>query len=293
MDIVQVILNLDRRIIYTLVALLVAIPLIWPLSLPIIATPEVEGIYDVINNLEPGSDVLISADFDPASKPELFPMLNALLAHCFEREVQPHLLTLWPSGPGLMQLAVENQAKIYNKQSGKDYCFLGFKYGTVAVILGLAGSVSDTFITDFYGSPTAPMPLYQDVQRLSDFDYIIDIAAGATVEYWVVYGSEPSSIPIGASCTAVSAADYYPLLQAGQITGLAGGMKGTAEYEVLLARDYPNIQGDPQRPRPIGVATAGMDAQSAVHLFIVFSIIIANICFFIATKREREERRAS
>jgi hypothetical protein len=148
-------------------------------------------------------------------------------------------------------------------------------------------------VTDFYGNPTAPMPIYQGVQRIADFDYIIDIAAGATVEYWVVYGAEPDRVPIGASCTAVSATGYYPLLQAGQITGLAGGMKGTAEYEVLLAADFPNIKGDPGRPRPTGDATAGMDAQSAVHIFIVLSIIVANICYFIAMRRETEQRRAS
>jgi hypothetical protein len=284
MDFVNLILNLDRRIIYTIVALCVAIPLIKPLSLPVVVTPEVRGIFEEIDQLPAGSNVLIAADFDPASKPELFPMLNALLAHCFERDIKPSLLTLWPSGPGLMQTAIEEQAKKYNKVSGEDYCFLGFRYGTVAVILGLTSSITDTFVSDFYGQATASMPIYQDLGRVSDFDYIVDIAAGATVEYWVVYAAEPQDVPIGASCTAVSAADYYPLLQAGQITGLAGGMRGTAEYETLLTEGYGVAKGN---------ATKGMDAQSAVHLFIVFSIIIANICYFISKKREIEQRKSS
>jgi hypothetical protein len=291
MDFVNTILSLDRRIIYTIVALCVAIPLIWPLSLPIDTTPEVLGIYDFVEDLPAGSHVLVAGDFDPASKPELFPMLEAVLAHCFEKGIHPHLLTLWPSGPGLMQRAIERQAAIYDKESGVDYCFLGFRYGAAAVVLGMAGSVTDTFTTDFYGTPTATMPIYEDVRRLADFDYIIDMAAGATVEVWIAYAAEPEGVPMGASCTAVSAAGYYPYLQAAQITGLAGGMKGTAEYEVLLAGSYPNIQGDPSRERPIGAATKGMDAQSAVHVFIVLSIIVANICYAISVRRERGERR--
>lgn len=286
MDFVNTILNLDRRVIYTIVGLLVAVPLIWPFSLPIVTTPETRGIYNAIEELEPGDHVMIAADFDPASKPELLPMLEAVLAHCFVQDVKPHLLTLWPSGPGLAQQAIERQAEKYGKESGTDWCFLGFRYGSVAVVLGMASSITDTFVTDFYGKPTSSMPVYEDVSRIADMDYILDIAAGATVEMWVVYASEPEGVPIGASCTAVSATAYYPLLQAGQITGLSGGMKGTAEYEVLLKAEYGesfNI--------PTGAATKGMDAQSAVHVFIVLSIIIANICYFISLRREREERR--
>jgi hypothetical protein len=83
MKIVKLILNLDRRIIYTIVALLVIVPLIRPLALPVVATPEVKGIFNVIDALPEGSQIVISADFDPASKPELLPFLDALLAHCF------------------------------------------------------------------------------------------------------------------------------------------------------------------------------------------------------------------
>jgi hypothetical protein len=286
MDFVTTILNLDRRIIYTIVGLLVIIPLIKPFSLPIKPTHETRGIFEVVDDLEPGSHVMIAADFDPASKPELLPMLKALLAHCFARDIKAHVLTLWPSGPGLAQQAIEEQAEKFGKKSGEDYCFLGFRYGTVAVILGVVSSIPATFTTDYYGKPTRGMALYQDVTSLRDFDYIVDIAAGATVEYWMVYAAEPMGVPMGAACTAVSATSYYPLLQAGQITGLSGGMKGSAEYEVMLRGKY----GD-SFDIPVGAATKGMDAQSAVHVFIVLSIIVANICYFISLKREEEERR--
>ena len=284
MGFVNFILNLDRRIIFGIVALLVAIPLIWPLSLPIVPTPEVEGIYDVVEELGPNDHILISGDFDPASKPELFPMVNALLSHCFERGIKVHILTLWPAGPALIQTAVEEQAAKYNKVAGEDYVFLGYKAGVVAVVLGLEKSIPGTFPTDHYGKPTAPMPIYQSATKTADMAYIVDVAAGATVEMWIAYAAERVGVPMGASCTAVSATSYYPYFNAGQITGLAGGMKGSAEYEVLLTEQYGV---------PVGSATKGMDAQSAVHIFIVLSIILANICFFIQSKHELELRRKS
>jgi hypothetical protein len=87
------------------------------------------------------------------------------------------------------------------------------------------------------------------------------------------------------SCTAVSAAQYYPYYRQGQFVGLAGGMKGSAEYEQLVGMQ--TILGR------MADATQGLDAQSLVHVFIVLSIIVANV-FFLAEKRyARAELRKS
>ena len=292
MDFVTLILNLDRKIIFGFVALLVAWPLIWPLALPIETTPEVRAIFESIDKLPNGSDVIIAADYDPSSKPELQPFLYSVLAHCFEKNHKVHLLTLWPGGPALIQQAIEEVAAEYGKKTEVDYCFLGYKPGNFAVVRGMANSITTTYPTDFYNKSTATMPIYQRVQTVKDVDYIVDIAAGATVEVWLAYASAPENVPMSAACTAVSAAGYYAYYQAGQIDGISGGMKGSAEYDVLLLAKYPKVNNT-ENLRIAGNAVKGMDAQSAVHLFIVFSIILANICFFIANKRQREERRGA
>ncbi|MGH2668986.1 MAG: hypothetical protein ACRDH5_07710, partial [bacterium] len=64
-------------------------------------------------------------------------------------------------------------------------------------------------------------------------------------------------------CTAVSAPEYYPYLQSGQLQGLLGGMAGAAEYE--KARNEK------------GLATKGMDAQSLAHIFVAFCIVLGNV----------------
>ncbi len=74
MDLVTFILNLDRRIIYTIVAICVVVPLIVAAadcrSCP---RPKCAACSTRIDALPEGSHVLIAADFDPASKPELLP----------------------------------------------------------------------------------------------------------------------------------------------------------------------------------------------------------------------------
>ncbi len=292
MDFVTLILNLDRKIIFAFVAVLVAWPLIWPLALPIETTPEVRSIFAAIEALPNGSDIIIAADYDPSSKPELQPFTYSLLAHCFEKDLKVHLLTLWPGGPALIQQAIEDVAAQYNKTSGTDYCFLGYKPGNAAVVGGLTNSITGTYPTDFYNKQTATMPLYQRVQSVKDVKYIVDIAAGATVEVWIAFASAPEKVPMSAACTAVSAAGYYAYYTAGQLDGISGGMKGSAEYDVLLMNNYPTVKVG-GATRIAGNAVKGMDAQSAVHLFIVLSIILANICYFIANKRQRDERRGA
>ena len=78
-------------------------------------------------------------------------------------------------------------------------------------------------------------------------------------------------IPMIAACTAVSGPDYVPYYDAGQLKGLAAGMKGAAEYEELV--------GMP------GSAVAGMVAQSASHLLLVAFIVFGNVMFFLSRRR--------
>ncbi|MCC7479089.1 hypothetical protein IT575_11605 [bacterium] len=286
----KAILNLDRRIIFSIVALVVAWPLISPLALPVVATPEVEAIFQGMDALPAGSHVLISADFDPASKPELQPMLDAVLQHCFAKGIKPTIMTLWPGGPALIQGSVERAAKQFNKVNGTDFVFLGYKPGNAAVMRGMVGGVQNTYANDHYNTPTSGIPIFQEVRKFADYDYFIEIAAGATVEPWLAYAVEPTKVPMGVSCTAVSAAQYYAFVQGKQIVGLAAGMKGSAEYEFLVRGSYSDALTS--AGVPAGAATKGMDAQSLVHIFIVLSIIVANLAYFIERKRGPQRRSA-
>ena len=67
----------------------------------------------------------------------------------------------------------------------------------------------------------------------------------------------------------------YPLLRSGQINGLIGGLRGAAEYEILIDQK--------------GKAIAGMDAQSATHLAIIVLVIICNMFYFSLRKQAKQQ----
>lgn len=96
----KIILNLDRRIIYSIVMLCVAIPLIKPLGMPFRITPEVQNGFELIESLKTGDVIVISADYGPSAEAETHPMYIALLHQCFRKGIRPVVLTLIPDGLG-------------------------------------------------------------------------------------------------------------------------------------------------------------------------------------------------
>lgn len=286
-------LNLDRRIIYGIVFLCVLLPLLFPLHLRITPTTEVRRAYDDIEALEPGSPILISCDYGASTMPENYTFYVALLHHCFRKQLRPIIITLVDYGPGLCLRGLHEVLEardaqgdlLYpNLEAGRDYTFLGFKPGATSVMLAIGQSFVATFPSDYENRPTREMPLFKEVNALGDCKYIVDIASVGLPEYWVPYASERENVPMSVNCTAVSVAQYYPYYQAGQFRGLVGGMKGTAEYEQLVGLEQ--ILGT------MPDATRGMPAQNAVHIFIVLSIIIANVLHVLVKRADIAARRA-
>jgi hypothetical protein len=268
----------DRRIIFLVIAAAIIIPMIMPLGLPVKTTKEVESVFNSIDALEPGSVILLANDYDPASEPELYPMTLALVRHCFKKDLRVIAMSLWPGAPGIVTRALNVASKEYNKVAGEDYVNLGFKAGAMSVIVTMGQDMHTAFPTVIINQEekkTSELPVMKGVKTLRDIDYAVDIAAGVPgIDQWITYGADQYGFKLGAGCTGVMAADYYPFLASKQLDGLMGGLKGAAEYESLVKK--------PDK------ATAGMDAQSIAHLAIIAFVILGNIAYFAAGRRKKE-----
>ncbi len=264
-------LRLDRRAIFILIALATLIPLLYPIGLPIRISPEVKQVHDYIESLPPGSVFLLSLDFDPASKPELYPMAVALLNHAFNRDLRVVGMTLWVTGTGMAEKVVSGVANQYGKRRGVDYTFLGYSPGGSNVIINMGQDLTAAFPTDHYGERTADLPVLRGVRSLRQVNYVVSLAAGTPgVESWYVYGKEKYGFELGGGVTAVIAPGLYPFLDTGQINGLIGGLRGAAEYETMIGMK--------------GKAVAGMDAQSATHFIIIVLILLCNLFYLLAPR---------
>ena len=270
-------LRLDRRVIFLLIGAATLLPLLYPVGLPVRVSPEVRRVYDYMDRLPAGALILLSMDFEPGGKPELYPMAVALLRHAFRKDLKVLGMTLWPAGAGLAEAAFTEVAREMGKGKGGDYVFLGYAPGDASAVISMGQDFHAAFPADYYGTKTADIALLKNVRSLRDVRYVLSLSVGFPgLDTWYVYGKEKYGFELGGGCTAVSAPRFYPLLDTGQINGLLGGLRGAAEYEILLGMK--------------GKAMAGMDAQSATHFLIIFLIVMCNTIYFL-TGQARGRRR--
>lgn len=268
--------DMDRRWIFIIIALVVLLPLFFPIGLPIRPTDSTQTAYDAMDNLDPGSKVLVSCEYGPSTKPEVHPMVYAVLRHLFKNGHKVYITCLWPDGQFMAEEAIEEIAEQeFNLTYGKDYVLLGFRPGNEAVVKGIVSNIRKLYSTDARGTLTDKIPMMEGINQLVDFDFIFTASAGypGTVE-WVQYGADPTGVPMSTGVTSIQVNEVMPYVQSGQVKGILAGMPGAAEYEKLV--------GVP------GIGTSGMDAQSIAHLVIVLFIIFGNVAFFIERQRQKK-----
>ncbi|MDD5530496.1 MAG: hypothetical protein PHX21_10795 [bacterium] len=265
--------SINRHHIYLAIALCIIIPFLTHKILPIKVSPPVKSAYETIDKLPAGSVVMISIDYEAGSQPELQPMLIALLHHLFQKNLKVIMVCHWPLGFPLGQDALIATAKKYDKKYGIDYVNLGYRPGVSSVMLGIGREIRTFFKSDYAGTSVDLLQLMKTVHNYNDIGVLIGLEAGATGDFWVRIANAQFGEKVILGCTAVSAPDCYPYLQAKQIEGLIGGLKGAAEYEDLV-----NLKGD---------AITGMTAQSVAHLAIIFFIIVGNVGYFLSIRRRK------
>ncbi len=265
--------RLDRRWIYLLVAIAVVLPLIVPASFRVYVGPEAQQLFDAVEALPDSSVVLLTFDYYPSTLAETEPMSVAALHHLFRKNCKVLTLTTVPlGGPSIAERVTRKMAKKYNKMYGTDYVNLGFKANYVAVLKGLGSSVESIYPTDNSGTPLAELPMMADIQNYGDVDFIFVVSDNGIVENWISIVNAQYGTPIGAGVAAVMAPKFYAFIASGQMTGLLGGMKGAAEYEILVGEE--------------DMALKGMAMQSLVHLLIIGLVILGNVGFFLGRKKE-------
>jgi len=286
-------LSLDRRWIFLLVLIFALGALVIEVDLPIVASQPVQDMYDQIERLQKleasrasipaeqqaalRSTLLISMDYDPASKPELEPMSLGIITHALCNGVKVVGMTLNQHGQDLGERVMQRAAKACNADYGRDWAYLGFKPGGATLIINMGQDFHDAYNQDYRGTSTKSLEVTRNITSLNSFGYVVSVASSVFWEQWVIFGQARYNFVYGTGVAGVLAPDVFPFMQTGQVKGLLGGLVGAAEFESLIKRP--------------GTATAGMRPQSAVHLLIVLLVIFGNTMYFLDRRRKRRSMR--
>lgn len=281
----QKMMSVDRRWIF-LVFLLVCILgySLKSLIIPLEASFEVNQIYDRIETLKEGDIVHMSLDYDPNALAELHPMTYALLEQCMRKKVKVVVTTLAQFGAAMVDdisKKVVDSMKLdrtYNGVTypgrevvyGVDYVYLGYKPFFNIVILNMGQDYRIPFPSDYYGTAIDSLPMMRGLKNYRTAKAVISITGSNVADGWLSYGNGKYNIPLALGLTGVSAAQYYPYLNSGQLFGMMGGLLGAAQYETKTDN--------------LGLASDGMRTQLFGHLVIILFIAAGNIGYFLTRR---------
>lgn len=276
--------EVDRRVIFLFIGIATSVPLLFNITFSEKATPIVKKVFDRIEQLPPGSKILLSYDYGPSMAPEVEPMSNAFVRHALERGHKLYIMALWATGQSLAATAVDSVIlrEYPDKIYGVDYVNIGFKAGGIGVLKVIITDIRKMYLTDVDGVDLDSLSIFDGIKSLKDMDLLISIGGGFPgVKEWVLFAGSPGNIPTAGGCAAVSAPLLYPYYPK-QMIGLLGGIKAAAEYEYLLIGKYPEKFG--KTPTP-GIKMMG--PQTLAHLVVIAFIIIGNLSFFFGKTRKR------
>lgn len=264
--------SIDRRIIYVIVLLAVAIPMINPIGIPLSISPLTSAVYDIANKLQPGDKVLFSLDYSPGGSPDVHPQAVAMMDHLMSRGIQVVMVSFWDAGPMYgEQLMAPYPDKVY----GTDFTNLGFIPGGENAIRNFGFDVT-IVKSDFRGGPVASQPIMAGLKDCRDFALVVDFVSGNPgIAEWIRQVQGPLDIKLAAGAVTVNVPTTMPFVQSGQIVGMLQGLRGAAEYELLMGKS--------------GKAVAAMDGQSLGHVAIITFILIGNVAYFLSGGKKKKK----
>ena len=273
--------TLDRRWIYLAMGLIIVGFYSYGSTDTLPDAAPVQEYYDAIEALPEGSIVLLSADFDPASAAELYPMFYGTLHHLFRRNLRVIGVCTWPAAPPFSREAFRTIAPQYNKVYGRDWVELGFLVGD-DVAMGIIGqSLRSAYPNDALAkAPYDSFPLLRDVGDSSrGIAMLITISAGFPgILEWIPQLCTRYEVPVLAGTTAVQTPSLFPY-HPRPLLGYLGSATGATQYLQLVTPGTPALQPvrDENQRR--------MVAQGWGHLYIVALIVLGNILYVRSRRR--------
>jgi hypothetical protein len=263
--------TIDRRIIYWILFILIAVPFLRPIGIPVFVTKQSQDLYNEVTSVKAGEVVLVELMISPATWSELLGGTAVIIKTLIIQDAK--IVFVSPS----IDIAVTWDRlnilvpELKNLKYGEDYVFLGYFAGGEAAAAQMAKDIRKVFPADFYGTTADKIPLLTNANKAEDFRLVV--GTGEQVEKYIYHWEIPSGTPVVMMAHGMAGSTLLPYYLSGTLKGLAVAVRGGAELEKLAA-----LPGD---------ATIRMDAINVTHILFVILIIFANTGYFVTKGRSR------
>ena len=298
--------HIDRRIIYLVLATVLIASLIVSKPETPVVLPPVQSLFDAVEQAPAGPGdgkiITVGTTFGASTLGENGNQARALFRHMMLRKKRFVVFAIGePQGAVLGPRIVNELAEQYGYEYGKDWISLGYQLNSVVVYKALLKDIPGTMKEDSIERKSlASFPIMQGIKSIqNDVALHLEISASDSVSNWLQF-VQPSTQPrlkIGYACTGVMAAEAYPLLDSGQLSGMTPGLKGAADYELLVDNLEAEMVARGEREELSGARAKGslpgmgqsarqyMFTQNNAHLVVLLFILVGNIGLLLARRK--------
>ncbi len=271
-----------RRLIYLVMLVAVAVPVLLKWSLPPQRLVSAERMYDVIENVhvEPGEVAIVWFDFGPGTMAENEPQAQVLLEHLFRRHIPVILLSQYQQAEASLQAIprevaarLEREIPGQRWEYGEAWVNGGYRPGSSIFIQALvnAPDVSKFLGRDVGGMPISHFPAFAKIggiERVKLVGHITGLTGvfDTIIQFFQKGGYRPTLVH---GCTSITIPEAYIFLDSGQLKGLLEGIAGAAWYSEILKRHFPASDNT----KLLVVNTA----LSSAHVVLIGLILLGNL----------------
>ncbi|MEX0975309.1 MAG: hypothetical protein WD024_08200 [Bacillota bacterium] len=259
--------RIDSRVIYALLIVALLLPLMNPIGLPISVGKHTTRSFGVLDQLQSGDKIIMDVGYSVSGAADVEPQTVAILKHLFGKGVRIIFTGNQTEGPMVTERLVAPY-EAAGKKYGVDFVNLGYLAGGENAIASYCRDLKKSYPVDFRKNSTSDLPLLDDVNGAADVKMFVFFTTQNSDMY--VRQVTQFKIPIVGGLINTISPQAEPYVNAGQLAGILVGLRGGAEYEMLM--NSP------------GQGVASMDAQSMGHLLIIVFIAIANLSYLASKK---------
>jgi len=276
MSVIKKILNMDQRIIYLGLFIALAFPILSPVIVPVVIQDYSTQAFNFAKAIPDGSYVLIEGGNAAATHPQCGPGLTANIYHLLTKNCKLVFFSITAEPAYWTQVEIDDAiAKLpasVAKEKGVNWVNLGYLSGGESGVAALAADIRSVVSKDHFGTPIDDLPMMKNINSAKDFAAAFWWGGSeGSIPYGIRQLVGPYNLPMSGSCTTNEVPNYSPYVSSGQLKGLFGGIRGSAEYELLL--------GVP------GPALAQAMATNIGGLYFLGLVLLGNILYLVQRMR--------
>lgn len=206
--------------------------------------PNVQITYDYVENIEPGSIVVLQLENSFAYFTGHVPASVSVLRHLLTKNVKLIVWSTREDGPLIWQYhlmpGIRDVLDAYNYEYGEDWVNLGFSTGMETAVAAFA---ANTWFMgrDYLGNNVEDIPLMHTVRSAEDVDLWLQAGTRALWPIRQLYEKYGTPIIMLELEGFIGQGPVY--VQAGQLVSFTHGWPGGAMYEQLLERPSLGMSG--------------------------------------------------